>query len=86
MITAKFATKIRKLALAVLGTLRLSAVSGATSGDTEKVTSSDGVTLQRRKAVTKQGGFLARCWPVWRHLSRRVRWVPEVKPAGQAKD
>ena len=70
----------------MLGTQRFSAVSGATSGDTKKATSSDGVTLQRRKAVTKQGGFLARCWPVWRHLSRLVRWVPEVNTAGQAKD
>ena len=85
-IKAKFAPKILNLAFAVLGTRRFSAVSDAISGDTEKATSSDGVTLRRRKAMTNPGGFLARCWPVWRHLSRPVRWVPDVKPAGQEKD
>ncbi len=85
-VTAKLAPKVLNLALAVLGIRRFIAVSGAISGDTEKATSSDGLTLRSRTAMTNPGGFLARCWPVWRHLSQRVRWVPEVKTAGQAKN
>ena len=57
-ITARFAPKILKVALAVLGTLGLIAVSGAISGATKKPTSSDGVTLEK-KGRDKAGWFFS---------------------------
>ena len=58
-IITQFAPKILKLAPSVLGTLGFAAASDAISGATKKATSGDGAKpKRRRKAGTKQGGFL----------------------------